>query len=526
MLNFIFNRPQCVARERSGLPNIVIFFGDDLGYGDLEVYGHPTSSTPNLVRLAAGGKVLTQFYSAAPVCSPSRAALLTGRYQTRSGIYPHVFNVTCSGGLPLNETTIAEMVKPRGYYTAMVGKWHLGLGKDAIYLPPSQGFDEFLGLPASPCQCPCTICFYPNESCHKAPCKTEFSACPLYNGTVIIEQPVDLLTLDEKYTSQAKNVIRTNAQTGKPFFLYYASQHTHHPQYAGEETSGTSARGRYGDSLAAMDWELGQIYNELQANGILEDTFFLFTADNGPSLHFRTWGGNAGLLKCGKGTTYEGGVRVPAIAHWPGHITPGRSMALSSTLDILPTLAAITGAQLPKVTLDGVDLSPMLFQGKPSPREVFYYYPEAPEKNYGSFAVRYMQFKAVFYTIGSAECDRNGADHDCRDTTKLTYHDPPMLFDLNLDPSEQYNISDTNKEIVQRLTEMRAEFDSRMVWAESETKKPSHEDYMPCCNPGCIPFPQCCHCTTKESLASYDRLRVYRGLWSHRADLRGFKVNW
>ena len=301
----------CSAVDRpTRPPNIVIFFGDDLGYGDLDNYGHPTSSTPNLARLAAGGKVLTQFYSAAAVCSPSRAALLTGRYQMRSGIYPGVFNVTDSGGLPHNETTIAEMLKPLGYHTAMVGKWHLGLGKDAEYLPPHHGFDEFLGLPASPCQCPCTVCFYPNTTCHKAPCKTHYTPCALFNGTRIVEQPVDLLTLDEKYASQAKHVIKTNAEKKKPFFLYYASQHTHHPQYAGKETVGTTERGQYGDSLAAMDWELGQVYDELQANGILDETFILFTADNGPMLSFQQWGGNAGLLRCGKGTTYEGAVCV------------------------------------------------------------------------------------------------------------------------------------------------------------------------------------------------------------------------
>ncbi|XP_011663832.2 arylsulfatase A isoform X2 [Strongylocentrotus purpuratus] len=334
----------------------------------------------------------------------------------RSGVYPHVFNVEMSGGLPLNETLISKMLKPEGYRSAAVGKWHLGLGNNSVYLPNNHGFDEFLGLPASPSQCRCSVCFYPNVTCHRAPCSPEYSPCALFNGTTIIEQPVDLLTLDDKYVMQSRHFIRTNVGTGTPFFLYYASQHTHHPQYAGKETSGTSIRGRFGDSLAALDWEVGQIYEELKENGILEDTFFLFSADNGPSLSFENFGGNAGLMKCGKATTYEGGMRVPAIVHWPGQITPGRSMELSSTLDVLPTIASITNAKLPNVTLDGYDMSPFLFQGMPSLRESFFYYPADVDTEHKSYAVRYKQYKAVFYTAGSVLSNNKNKDIDCRDS--------------------------------------------------------------------------------------------------------------
>eukprot|EP00057_Strongylocentrotus_purpuratus_P032722 XP_788607.2 PREDICTED: arylsulfatase A isoform X1 [Strongylocentrotus purpuratus] len=509
-------RINCVTKERAKRPNIIIFYADDLGYGDLEPYGHPTSSTPNLGRLAAGGIVLTQFYSSSPVCSPSRAALLTGRYQMRSGVYPHVFNVEMSGGLPLNETLISKMLKPEGYRSAAVGKWHLGLGNNSVYLPNNHGFDEFLGLPASPSQCRCSVCFYPNVTCHRAPCSPEYSPCALFNGTTIIEQPVDLLTLDDKYVMQSRHFIRTNVGTGTPFFLYYASQHTHHPQYAGKETSGTSIRGRFGDSLAALDWEVGQIYEELKENGILEDTFFLFSADNGPSLSFENFGGNAGLMKCGKATTYEGGMRVPAIVHWPGQITPGRSMELSSTLDVLPTIASITNAKLPNVTLDGFDMSPFLFQGMPSLRESFFYYPADVDTEHKSYAVRYKQYKAVFYTAGSVLSNNKNKDIDCRGTSLRTYHDPPMLFDLEQDPSEQYNLSinhSPEKDIVLKLTKMRADFDAKMVYAPSEMNKPRDKNLMPCCNRGCSPYPSCCHCISSAPRANNDPLALYKNLW-------------
>ncbi|XP_071497179.1 arylsulfatase A-like [Diadema antillarum] len=503
------------AARRQRRPNIIVLFADDLGYGDLQVYGHPTSSTPNLNRLAAGGKVFTQFYAAAAICSPSRAALLTGRYHMRSGIYPGVFNVTSSGGLPHREITIAEMLKQRGYYTSMVGKWHLGVGRGGEYLPPSQGFDEFLGLPASHSHCPCSICFAPNQTCLFS-CKQNYSPCPLYNGTTIIEQPIDLLTLDEKYAAQARRAIRRSVEAGRRFFLYYSFQHTHDPPYADFRHTGSTARGDYGDALAAMDWEIGQVMEELELNGIMDQTFIFFTADNGPSLS-KPWGGSVGLLKCGKATTYEGGVRVPAIAHWPGRIKPGYTLELSSTLDLLPTIANIAGARLPPVTLDGVDMAPFLFRGEKSSRETFFYYSPAASERHSSFAVRYRQYKAHFYTKGSTLSGKGHPDPDCRKTAKRTKHDPPLLFDLHRDPAEQYNIAHEPEfqEVISLITRIREDFDSRMEWGESELKKPSFEEYMPCCNPGCRPRPYCCHCTTTGTVA-YNPWELYTDIWQER----------
>ncbi|XP_041456450.1 arylsulfatase A-like isoform X2 [Lytechinus variegatus] len=441
-----------------------------------------------------------------------RAALLTGRYHMRSGIYPGVFNVTSSGGLPHREETIAEMVKGRGYYTAMVGKWHLGVGREGRYLPPAHGFDEFLGLPASHSHCPCSICFHPNRTCVYS-CKQNFSPCPLYNGTTIIEQPIDLMTLDEKYATQARRAIRKSVDAGKPFFLYYSFQHTHDPQYADWRNTGATARGDYGDALAAMDWEIGQVMEELDQQDIWEDTFIFFSADNGPSLSKR-WGGSVGLLKCGKATTYEGGVRVPAIAHWKGRIKPGYTLELSSTLDILPTVAKITGARLPNAVLDGVDMAPFLFNDGKSLRETFFYYSPAASEKQNSFAVRYKQYKAHFYTKGSTLSGVGHPDPDCRKTAKRTKHSPPLLYDLHRDPAEQYNIAyePEYQDIIQLITRIREDFDGRMEWAVSEMHKPSYSEYMPCCNPGCEPQPYCCHCTLTSSIA-YNPWELYTDIW-------------
>jgi arylsulfatase A len=196
-------------------PNIVILFADDLGWGDISYYGHPTSSTPHLDQLAREGMVFTQFYSAAPVCSPSRAALMTSRYQVRSGIYPRVLFPNSIGGLPHNETTLAELVKSVGYNTAHLGKWHLGVGENRQYLPTTQGFDYYLGVPYSTDMCPCVTCFYPDVQCappgSEESCNAKMVGCPLVENDTILHQPADLLTLTEKYVQAAKSIIKTNA---------------------------------------------------------------------------------------------------------------------------------------------------------------------------------------------------------------------------------------------------------------------------------------------------------------------------
>ncbi|XP_014117618.1 PREDICTED: arylsulfatase A, partial [Pseudopodoces humilis] len=380
-------------------PNFVLVLADDLGYGDLGSYGHPSSATPNLDWLAARGLRFTDFYSGAAVCSPSRAALLTGRLPVRSGIYPGVFDPGSRGGLPLAEVTVAEVLKAQGYATAMVGKWHLGYGINGSFLPVHQGFDHFLGVPYSHDQGPCQnlTCFPPDTKCFGT-CDQGVVPLPLLWNLSIIQQPVSFPELVPLYNKFSRDFIADCARHRRPFLLYYASHHTHYPQFSSREFAGRTRRGPFGDALAEFDDSVGQLLQALRDNGLESSTLLFFTSDNGPSTLRMARGGSAGHLRCGKGTTYEGGMREPAMAYWPGRIAPGVTHELASALDVLPTLSALAGAALPKVALDGFDLSPLLFGEGKSPRQAVFFYPPSPDPLHGPFAVRLGKYKAHFFT--------------------------------------------------------------------------------------------------------------------------------
>nr|XP_015820175.2 arylsulfatase A [Nothobranchius furzeri] len=482
----------------SSKPNFVIFFADDLGFGDLSCYGHPTSLTPNLDLLAAKGLRFTDFYSTSPVCSPSRASLLTGRYQTRSGVYPGVFYPGSIGGLPLNETTIAEVLKPLGYATAAVGKWHLGIGSNGMFLPTKQGFDEYLGVPYSHDQGPChnLTCFPPDVKCYGV-CDVGVVTVPLIHNDNIKQQPVNFLELEKAYSDFATRFITTSAKNKQPFFLYYPAHHTHYPQYAGSDAAGRSLRGPFGDALLELDNTVGNVMATLQKTGVINNTLVLFTSDNGPELMRMSRGGNSGLLKCGKGTTYDGGMREPAIAYWQGFIEPGVTHEMASTLDIFPTIASLAGAKLPPVMLDGFDMTDILFKQGKSKREAMMFYPIDPNEKYGLFAVRLGKFKAHFYTQGASH-SASTPDHDCPGSASFVGHDPPLMFNLEADPSERYPISLKDRPDVQAVLEqirtIKAQFEATMVFGESQISKGSNPNLEPCCNPDCSPKPSCCHC--------------------------------
>ncbi|XP_051580641.1 arylsulfatase A [Myxocyprinus asiaticus] len=485
---------------RASPPNFVLLFADDLGYGDLGCFGHPSSLTPNLDRLAANGLRFTDFYVTSPVCSPSRAALLTGRYQTRSGIYPGVLYPGSKGGLPLNETTIAEVLKSQGYVTAMVGKWHLGVGPNGTYLPTRQGFDNYLGIPYSHDQGPCQNlnCFPPDVKCF-GHCDQGVVTVPVFFGEMIEQQPADFLQLEKAYSDFASQFIHVAVQNKLPFFLYYPSHHTHYPQYAGAEYAGMSPRGPFGDALMEFDGSVGKILQTLEEAGVINNTLIFFTGDNGPELMRKSRGGNAGLLKCGKGTTYDGGMREPAIAYWPGFIQPGVTRALSSSLDILPTFAKLAGASLPEVELDGVDMTNVLFNLGPSKRKTMFFYPTFPSEKYGVFAVRWKNYKAHYYTQGAAHSETT-PDKDCSVLSILKHYDPPLLFDLESDPSENYNLSGPEWDSVrQQIQAIKEQFEASVVFGESEIAKGIDPALEPCCNPNCSPKPQCCHCTVMDA---------------------------
>ncbi|XP_043824649.1 arylsulfatase A [Dromiciops gliroides] len=481
-------------------PNIILIFADDLGYGDLRSYGHPSSFTPNLDRLAAGGLRFTDFYVPVPLCTPSRAALLTGRYPVRSGLYPDVLYPGSRGGLPLDEVTMAEVLAKRGYLTGMAGKWHLGVGPSGSFLPPHQGFHRFLGIPYSHDQGPCQnlTCFPPATLCFGG-CDQGVVPIPLMANLSVKEQPPWLPGLEKQYVAFAQNLMVDAARQGQPFFLYYASHHTHYPQFSGESFVGRSGRGPFGDSLMELDWAVGTLLNTVESLGLLKETLVFFTADNGPETLRMFRGGSSGLLRCGKGTTYEGGVREPALAFWPGHIMPGVSHELASILDLLPTVAALAGAHLPNVTLDGVDLSPILLGTGKSPRKTLYFYPPSPDEVRGVFAVRHGKYKAHFFTRGSTHSSMV-ADPACN--APLTAHEPPLLFDLETDPGENYELlsrvpKKEMKTVLEALKEMRllkAQFDAAMTFASSQINKGLDPALELCCRSGCSPWPKCCSC--------------------------------
>ena len=418
LLSFLFVIPLSGQKK----PNIVIIFADDLGYGDLSCYGHPTIRTPFLDQMAEEGMRFTQFYAAASVCTPSRAGLLTGRYPVRTGMVKglipgRVLFPNSPDGLPLHEETIAEVLKKEGYRTAMVGKWHLG--DQPEFLPTRQGFDHYFGIPYSN-----DMAFIRSEGS-----KAGYWNVPLLRDEEIIERPAVQTTLTKRYTEQAVEFIKEPKD--QPFFLYLAHTMPHIPLFASQKFKGSSLRGLYGDVIEEIDWSVGKILETLRNQGIAQNTLVVFTSDNGPWLVQEQNGGSAGLLKEGKGTTWEGGMRVPMIAWWPGTVPSGKIVSkVSSTLDILPTVAEFSGAE-PSEEIDGLSLGPLLQGEDDSPRKYFAYY-----RNDEVYAVRYGPWKAHYITQTEYPAGSKNL------------HSPPLLYNLHVDPSELYDVSGQNPEII------------------------------------------------------------------------------
>lgn len=446
-------------------PNVVVIFCDDLGYGDLGCYGHPTIVTPHLDRMAAEGTRLTEFYVAAPVCTPSRAALITGRLPQRSGMCSdnrRVLFPESAGGLPADEITIAEKMKEAGYATGMFGKWHLG--HLPPYLPTEHGFDEYFGIPYSNDMDKTAAA--PRGRAAFTPPKIEYFNVPLLDGTAgqpveEVERPAEQRTITQRYTYRAVDFIRKNRE--QPFFVYLPHSMPHVPLFRSDAFTDHSLRGLYGDVIEELDWSVGQILDELRKNDLEEKTLVVFTSDNGPWLSFDVQGGSAGLLRQGKGTTFEGGMRVPGIFWWPGIIPAGVTRTgLASTLDLLPTCCRLAGVDAPQDrTLDGYDLTEMLVEGRPSPRKEMFFY-----RGYRLMAVRNGLFKAHFITEGSYGSEPRQAQQ----------HDPPLLYHLGEDPGEQWNIAadypDQLEGIQQLVEQHRANADFAPSQLEARIGKP------------------------------------------------------
>ncbi|XP_033106917.1 arylsulfatase A-like [Anneissia japonica] len=492
------NHVQCIDGKP---PNIVIFMADDLGYGDLQSFGNPLSHTPNIDALIKAGIKFTQFYSASPICSPARAALLTGRYPIRTGVWNDVNNAIFLqeniGGLKLNETTVPEMLATRGYKSALIGKWHLGVGPEKEYLPTHHGFDHYFGVPNSHADCPCDKCFFPNDDCNSG-CQRAKAPCQLLLDDEIIEQPVNLISLAERQTRAARSFIQSNSCEGTPFFLMYASLHPHVPHFAGERFRNTTIGGDYTDSLAEFDGEVGDVMTELRNSGVLENTLVLLTSDNGPDLVEKKLGGFSGVFRCGKLSTFEGGVRVPTVAYWKGRIRQGVSAEFLSHLDIWPTLRSISGlpSDSQNVELDGFDFSSVLFKNGKSPRESMLFYDITPDPERGPFAIRTTTYKAHFLTECSIRCDGDAFDEMCRSNSSLTIQDPPLIYDLLLDPEERDDIGRTSEALVAEMTQLLQQETNKVAYSES-TLKEEDELHQLCCDPGCTPFPSCCDCPSQ-----------------------------
>jgi arylsulfatase A len=415
-------------------PNIVVIFCDDLGYGDLSCFGHPTIRTPNLDRMAAEGVRLTQFYSASPVCTPSRAALMTGRLPIRSGMCSdkrRVLFPNSGGGIPASEVTLAEGLKAQGYTTACVGKWHLGHLPQ--FLPTSNGFDSYFGIP------------YSNDMdrVNDAPRgrepfwdpKIEYWNVPLMRDLEIVERPADQTTITKRYAEEAVSFIKKN-KDGK-FFLYLPHSLPHVPLFRSKEFEGKSLRGLYGDVIEEIDWSVGQVLQTLKELKLDQNTIVWFTSDNGPWLTFQDHGGTAGLLREGKGTTWDGGMREPSVCWWPGTIPAGQvSAELGTTMDIYATSLSLAGAK-PDAdrVVDGYDLTESLKGKSKSPREVVYYY-----RGTKLMALRKGPWKAHFSTQESYTGNR-----------QLTEHDPPVLYNLEVDPSEKWDVAEQHPEVITDL---------------------------------------------------------------------------
>ena len=419
-------------------PNFVLVFCDDLGYGDIGAFGLPIISTPNIDEMASEGQKWTQFYVADPVCTPSRAALMTGRYPIRSGMTSSkraVLFPDSANGLKHEEVTIAEVLKDQGYATGAVGKWHLGhLPK---YLPINQGFDSYYGIP------------YSNDMVNngftgqvyrknildpyfQAPA-TKFNVA-LFENSKEIERPVDQTTITKRYTKKAVEFIDKNKN--QSFFLYLAHSMPHIPLFASDDFMGRSKASLYVDVIEEIDWSVGQVLEALKRNNLDRNTIVVFSSDNGPWLSFKIHGGSAGPLRAGKGTTFEGGQRVPTVFWGPGIVKPGVVNQMGSTLDLINTFASLSGGKVPKDRkMDGYDLSKVLKEKAESPRKDFYYWGFAQLHGYRTeqFKLHIKQREPVYYG---------------RPTIIL---DKPELYNLRADISEKYDVAMDHQNLVDKM---------------------------------------------------------------------------
>ncbi|MGQ1787971.1 sulfatase family protein [Saccharicrinis sp. GN24d3] len=410
-------------------PNVIVVFIDDEGYGDVGCYGATGFQTPHIDEMAGNGMRFTNFYAAQPVCSASRAGLMTGCYPNRIGLTGALFPWH-KIGLNSKEYTMAEMFHDQGYATACVGKWHLGWQE--AFLPLQHGFDEFLGLPYSNDMWP-----HSNVTGEKKP-NSRYPALRLIEGNETIDTIASIADQDKLttlYTEKAVDFINRNADT--PFFLYAAHTMAHIPLGVSDKFKGKSEQGLYGDVMMEVDWSVGEIMKALEKNNLTDNTIIIFTTDNGPWLNFGNHAGSAGGLREGKTTSWEGGQRVPFIIKWPNKVPEGIVCnKLACAVDLLPTFASITGGKLSENKIDGVDITP-LFKGnfEKTPRETILYYYGKNNLN----AVRKGNWKLVLpHSYGSYNTTPGNDGYGGKRIN--TVIEEPELYNMRRDPGEQFNV--------------------------------------------------------------------------------------
>lgn len=419
-------------------PNVVLIYCDDLGYGDLGCYDS-SLATPEIDRLAREGTRFTSCISANPVCSPSRGALLTGRYPTRIGV-PRVFFPADKEGLAKDEQTLADLLKARGYATKCIGKWHLG--HTPGYLPTSRGFDEYFGIPYS----------------------NDMNPPVLMRNEEIIAQQADQTQITGQYTEEAVQFIKANSR--KPFFLYLPHTFPHIPLYASKRFRGKSPDGIYGDVLAELDWSTGEVLKALKDSGIEKNTIVIFSSDNGPWFQ-----GSPGRLRGRKGSTFEGGVRVPLLVRWPRRVPAGRvSNSLVSTMDFVPTLVGLTGAKSPVKQTDGLNIEGLLTgKAEPPNREALLYF-----DNWNVQAARLGRWKLHVARHNTEAYQAPPADG------RVNLRINPELYDLERDPDESFDVADLNPQVVNdirsRIEKLLPAFPAEVqkAWEETQSRPSFH----------------------------------------------------
>ena len=441
-----------VKKSFSKPPNFIVIFTDDQGFEDLGCFGSPKIKTPHLDQLAADGRKFTSFYSANSVCSPSRASLMTGCYPVRVSI-PGVLFPRHDIGLNPDEITIADLLKTKSYATACIGKWHIG--HKPKFLPTSQGFDSYYGIPYSNDMTidpeaklaeninlreGFTLDRIRNE-------KPKKNLVPLMRNEEVIEYPCDQTTLTKRYTEEAVKFIEKNKK--RPFFLYLPHTMPHIPLFASENFKGKSERGPYGDTIEEIDWSVGEIMKALRKNNLDENTLVVYTSDNGPWKLKGGRGGSANPLRGYKFQTYEGGMRVPCIMHWKGKIPPGSSCdEIAATIDLLPTIAGLSGVELPNDrTIDGKNIWPLISgkEGAKTPHEIYF-----------------------FYKGNSLESARQGKWKLRRSGKKSQSIE---LYDLASDISESNNLAQENEALINEIIQKMNSFDEKLKNAQRPAGK-------------------------------------------------------